>query len=459
MIFWGPACVLICLVWLVVHHWWGLDQNETPYSRRWLIHWAVKGLALPILAWMIMNCGTTPLMPPIAKLIVAKPNAFDRFRMFWAQIGPALIAVSSYWAALTMGWFVVGMTKRMQDRKGFILSSLVLCVLLSPFVALMVSWYRLGGIGFALLIWLWPIAQYGLSQQPKKIPVPTYTRAVAKMKFGKYSEAEAVIIEELGKCETDFAGWMMLAELYANQFHDLSEAERAICELCDEPETTIPQISIALHRLADWQLKLRSDPVAARRVLEEICKRMPGTHLDKMARLRINQLPANSAALREQQKAKTIHMPALSENLYEAADPGALKLNPEEAMSRANRCVEKLERDPNDVAVREELAGIFADQLGQVDLAIEQIELLIEMPEQPAAKIAQSLALLASWQIKYRSDEKAARKLLEQLVHEHSQSPQAFAAQRQLVLMDMEQRIKKRSNSIGGSTVVVDKPA
>jgi hypothetical protein len=459
MIFWGPACVLICLVWLVVHHWWELAEYETPYSRRWLINWAVKGLALPILAWMILNCGTTPVMPPIVKLIVAKPGAFDRFRMFWAQIGPALILISSYWAALTMGWFVVGLTKRMEDRKGFMLSSLVLCTLLSPFVALMVYCYRLSGIGFALLIWLWPIAQFALSQQPMKNRLPTYTRAIAKMKFGKYSEAEAVIIEELEKCETDFAGWMMLAELYSNQFHDLSEAERTICELCDEPETTISQVSIALHRLADWQLKLRGDPVAARRVLEEICKRMPGTHLDKMARLRINQLPANSAELREREKAKTIHMPALSENLHEAADAGALKISPEEALVRANRCVEKLERDPNDVAVREELAGIFAEHLGQVHLAIEQIELLMEMPEQPAAKIEQSLALLASWQIKYCGDEKAARKLLERLVHEHPQSPQAFAAQRQLVLMDMEQRIKRRSNSIGGSTVVVDKPA
>lgn len=459
MIFWGPACVLICLVWLVVHHWWGLAQYETPYTRRWLINWTLKGLALPILAWIILNCGTTPVMPPIVKLIVAKPGAIDRFRMFWAQIGLAMVAVGSNWAALTMGWFVVGMAKRVEDRKGFILSSLVLCTLLSPFVVLMIYCYGLGGIGFALLIWFWPIAQYGLSQQPKKNPLPTYTRAVAKMKFGKYSEAEAVIIEELEKCETDFAGWMMLADLYANQFHDVSEAERTICELCDEPKTTISQISIALHRLADWQLKLRGDPVAARRVLEEICKRMPGTHLDKMARLRINQLPANSAALREQQKAKTIHLPASDGNLHEHADSGALKIKPEEALARANLCVEKLERDPNDVAVREELAAIFAEQLGQVDLAIEQIELLIEMPEQPAAKIAQSLALLASWQIKYRGDEKAARKFLERLVQEHPQSPQGFAAQRHLVLMDMEQRIKKRSIKTEVSTVAVDKPA
>ena len=459
MKFWGPVCVLICMVWLVIHYWWRLARYEMPYSRRWLLNWIIKGLALPIFAWMLLNCGTTPIMPPIVKVAVGKAGAIAWIKMFWAQVSPALVVTSSDWAALTMGWFFAGMAKRVEDRKGFILSSLVLCALLSPFVALLVSWYGLRGIGFALLVWFWPIAHYGLSQQPTTNPLPTYTRAVAKMKFGKYSEAETVIIEELEKSETDFDGWMMLADLYANHFHDVSEAERTICELCDEPDTTLSQVSIALHRLADWQLKLRGDPAAARRVLEEICKRMPGSHLDKMARLRISQLPATSAELSARQKAKTVHLPAVNENLHETADRSALKLNPEEALARANRCVEMLKSDPNDVTVREELAGIFAEQLGQVDLAIEQIELLIEMPEQPAAKIAQSLSLLAAWQIKYRGDQKAARKLLERLVQEHPQSPQAFAAQRRISLMDMEQKIRKGRITTEGPAIAADETA
>ncbi len=88
---------------------------------------------------------------------------------------------------------------------------------------------------------------------------------------------------------------MMLAELYANQFHDLAEAEKTILDLCAESSATLPQISIALNRLADWQLNLREDPLAARRVLEEICRRMPGTLLALTARNRINQLPATMA--------------------------------------------------------------------------------------------------------------------------------------------------------------------
>ena len=120
----------------------------------------------------------------------------------------------------------------------------------------------LGLAGIALLA---PMAGYGPSVLHAKKTPPMYARAVARMKFGKYSEAEWEIIHELEKCEDDFEGWMMLADLYANNFNDLPEAEQTILEICDQPKTTPSQLSIALHRLADWHLQRAGDPEAARR--------------------------------------------------------------------------------------------------------------------------------------------------------------------------------------------------
>jgi len=45
--------------------------------------------------------------------------------------------------------------------------------------------------------------------------------------------------------------------------------------------------------------------------------------------------------------------------------------------------------------------------------------------------------------MKYRQDPAAARVRLEQLVREFPQTPQAFAAQRRLNLMEMEERFRK----------------
>src|SRR5262249_17477626 len=136
-----------------------------------------------------------------------------------------------------------------------------------------------------------PIAGYGPAiVHPKKMP-PMYARAIAKTKFGKYTEAEWEIIRELEKHEDDFEGWLMMAELYANHFNDLAEAEQTILEICEQPRTTPTQLSIALHRLADWQLTRANDPDAARRALQMVSDRLPGTHLARMAQLRRNQLP------------------------------------------------------------------------------------------------------------------------------------------------------------------------
>lgn len=453
----GPLFVLTFFVWMVVHYRARLAGRGLRYDRRWLIEWSIKGLVLPILIWVLLNCGTTPIMPPIVRL-TGKPGAFYHAKMLWAQIAPALVAISADWAALSMGWFAVTVSECVEERKGFLITCLAFCALLSPFVGVLIFGYGLRGIGFALLLWFWPVVQYGVSLRPAPKRRPVYSGAIAKMKFGKYSDAERAIIKQLEACENDFDGWMMLADLYANHFHDVAEAERTICELCDDPATTLPQISLALHRLADWQLKLREDPVAARRVLEEICKRMPGTHLDKMARLRIAQLPATRAELLQRQQTKTIHLPAAGAKLVVIDGEGAPKIDPQEALARANRCVEKLERDPNDVAVREQLARVFAGQLGQVDLAIEQIELLIDMPQQPAEKIAECLLLLAEWQIKYRGDRQSARKLLDRLVHEHPRTAQGFEAQRRLNLMNAEDKNRRRATPRDDAQISADQP-
>ena len=76
-------------------------------------------------------------------------------------------------------------------------------------------------------------------------------------------------------------------------------------------------------------------------------------------------------------------------------------------------------------------------------MALEQIELLLGMPEQPAQKVAEWLALMAAWQLRYRHDQPAAQKIMEQIVREYPQSAQAFAAERRLKLMEMEERIRQ----------------
>jgi tetratricopeptide (TPR) repeat protein len=442
----GQLFVLMAMVALAGHYWKRLaEADKTGHRWRWLLNWIAKGMLLPLAIWTLLNLGVTPFMPAVSPITaIRSPFGSLGWRLGYLamQTGPALVVIGSYWAALTLGWFFVKALRRAEEPKDSLVASGIACIFLCPFVWLALYGEGLGGIGFALLIWFWPVTHLAIGSKPKTDPTPSYTRATAKMKFGKYGEAELAILGELEKCENDFDGWMMLADLYAHHFGDLEEAERTIQELCSEPQTTLSQASVALHRLAGWQLELRGDPAAARRALEQICERMPDTHLAKMARLRMNQLPATGAEMKEQH-ARLIPMPALNENLDEPADAGTPANTPEESLALANQCVEKLKQNPDDAPVREKLAEVFADSLGQLDLALEQIGLLMEMPGQTPGKMAEWLALMAAWEIKYRGDGAGARKFLERLINEFPQSPQAFAAQRRIGLMNVEQRFRK----------------
>jgi hypothetical protein len=263
-----------------------------------------------------------------------------------------------------------------------------------------------------------------------------YARAVARLKFGKYPEAEREIIHQLEKREDDFDGWMMLADLYANQFNDLPEAEQSILEICDQPKTTASQLSVALHRLADWHLQRAGDPAAARHALQMICDRLPGTHLARMAQLRISQLPATAAELRRQKSATTIPLPALGDSIDRAPAPPESAMERHKAAEAANACVEILEQAPDNVSARERLARLFAEHLDQPDQGIEQVTLLLDMPDQPDARRAEWLGLIAAWHIRYRQDADAGREVLQRVINEFPQSPQALSARRRLQLLD-----------------------
>ncbi len=419
-----------------------LLQDNEVYDPSWLLAWIIKGMLLPCAVWVALNCGSRPFLPAIVHVHPSSGTGRMAAVVFavhyvCAQSSPAIFIIASYWAALTTGWVAWAAVGRVGDREGFFASAAVWCGLLSPVVGLLIYVYGFKMIGVALLFWFCPVGYLALHFDPPKLR-PAYAHAVASLKFGKFAQAEKAILGELEKCETDFEGWLMLAELYAKQFHDPGEAERTIQALCDEPATSLAQAAVALNRLAEWQLQLRGDPDAARRALQEIVRRGPGTHLAKMAELRMKQLPATRVEWQEQHRAHAVHLPALGDRI-DAPNPATPQLGRSKAIALANQCVETLKLNPADVPTREKFAHLLADQLDNPGQAIEQIESLIEMPDQPPDKKAGWLAQIAAWEIRRGADRQAVRRRLERLLQEHPASVHALAARRRLDLLDQEE--------------------
>jgi hypothetical protein len=417
-------------------------EHRRGKQFRWVLSWFAKGLLLPSTIWLLMNIGLSlwiqPFMPQIQYAQSQGGPWFGTLLMYFIV---GFFIVSSYWAASTLGWTLLKESHGLQGDALIDFKALcATCCIVAALPALGVFLIgHLSGLGFALVLMLAPIAGYAPNILGRKKMTPMYARAIAKMKFGKYREAEMDVIGELEKQEDDFDGWMMLADLYANQFHDMQEAEQTILEICDQPKTTPSQIGVALNRLADWRLKVSQDPEAARRVLLALCDRLRNTHMARMAQLRMNQLPRSAEELRQQQSAAPIPLPALGDQLDDPL-PIEDQLDRGKAAAMANSLAAKLSDDPNNVPNREKFARILTERLNKADLGIEQITLLLNMPDQDNPRRAEWLSTIAAWHIRYRGDSETGMQVLERVVREFPNSPQALAARRRIHLLQMEAR-------------------
>jgi len=444
MSFFIHTLFMVSCVWMTLHFWRQLPllEDETPAGRmRVFRDWTLKGVGAPLLVWMLMNTGLASWLPPFLPQVDQAKNSGSFLP--WAVLkfsSPAMSVIVSFWAALSLLGLLLLIRERTTDRPKFHGTAVMWTAFMFPVcvVVLLISGWI--GIGFALMVWFVPIVHGTLPDTLVVSRSPSYSQAIAKLKFGKYSEAEWEIIQELEQFENDFKGWMMLAELYAVHFNDFLQAEQTVIELCEQPEIQPSDACVALHRLADWYLERRNDPQGARRCMEAIQKRFPGTHLDRMAGLRLKRIPDSTAEWLDQQRGRPVHLPALRDD-WEAEAPSD-EADPARQRERAQWLSEKLTDDPNAAAAREEFARALA-RLGKFQPALEQLDLLLAMEEQPPSRRAEWMGLKAAWTARSAPGSAEVRALLERILNDFPDTPQAMAARHRLFQLDQQDRIAR----------------
>ena len=120
-------------------------------------------------------------------------------------------------------------------------------------------------------------------------PTPFYSIATARRKQGRYQEAIAEVDAQLARFPEDFTGWMLLAEIQAEDLHDLSAAQDILAQLIAQPGHAPKNIAYALSREADWHLKLNHDRDGARAALDRSIP-LTGTPLRTHAHCRVGCL-------------------------------------------------------------------------------------------------------------------------------------------------------------------------
>jgi len=397
-------------------------------------HWLIRGWGIPIFVWIGWNSvallglrwGWIPLIPNFLGSPAQIFLAGTGWGVFWATL---------VWTAFTLAWLMPQVVRGIRQRDEFgallWLVGVGLTILLAGSV--WVGSWELGLLfltgGLAVLFhWSLPLVHRS---------TPSYARALGRIKRGHYAEAEQEVIQQLEEKADDYAGWMMLAELYAEQFGQLNEAEQTVLELCDQPGLSSFDVSRALTRLADWQLNRGDNPAAARATLEQLIRRCPGTPFARTAENRIRQLPVDVAELRERRQPRVIQLGALrAESPREIPLKSAPAVDRLEAQAEAATLQARLEIRADDLVTRLRLARVCVERLGQLEAGLTQLRLLRESPSVTAGQEAEALAIEAAWRLRVFRDEPTARVLLNRLLAEYPENPQSLAARRQLDLLD-----------------------
>jgi len=352
--------------------------------------------------------------------------------------GTVLLAL----ALCAVGWFMVRCLKRSDDPARLIFKWVLtagVVGLVIWFVGPMVAEGGYGGafigvplcavVGIALtIIWRHNIADLiakpfanlydGGSVEP--IPHPAYSVAQSNQKRGKYLEAVAEIRKQLDRFPTDVEGQLLLAQVQAEDLKDLAAAELTIQHFCDQPGHAPQNITFALYSMADWHLKIAQDREAAQRDLEKVIVLFPGSEFALGAAHRIAHLGSEEMLLAPHERKKFI----VAEG------------------------VKHLEQHPLDTEAREKLAVIYADHYGRLDMATNELEQMIEQPNQPARLVVHWLNLLADLQIRSGAGFDAAQQTLQRIVDRDPDVAAAEIARHRLALLKLEMKSKEKSQDV-----------
>ncbi len=307
-----------------------------------------------------------------------------------------------------------------------------------------------GGVLFAL-IWINPLveavgkffAQLYDGGDTELTPEPLLSIAEANRKQGRYHEAVEAIRTQLESFPDHYGCWMMMAEIYAEDLHDLESAQRSIEHLVQPNKHSPKNTAAALTRLADWQIKYLTDLAPARRTFERIMELYPNSSEAHFATQRLAHLHSKSG-----EAPVRMAVPQAAEGLSLQNPFREKEFQKTVVDRRVREMVAQLEQFPEDNQTREELAMIYAQDLGLPELALDQLQQLVDQPFAPLAQKHRWLNYMVDILVTQTGDAARAASILEQIVIQSPEGSAAEMARRRLATLGVEARATKKGRAM-----------
>jgi tetratricopeptide (TPR) repeat protein len=278
-------------------------------------------------------------------------------------------------------------------------------------------------------------------------PHPAYSIAQSRQKQGKYLEAVVEIQKQLEKFPTDFEGHMMMAQIQAEDINDLQAAEHTIQQLCAQPGHAPRNIAFALYSMADWHLAIGQDREAAKRNLEQVSELLPDTEFALGAAQRIAHLADREMMMSSHDRKKIILKEGV-QNIGLLAHSEHFRPTETDPALVAAQYVKHLEEHPLDTEAREKLAVLYADHYQRLDLATNELEQLIQQPNQPSRLVVRWLNLLADLQVRGGTDYETVRATVQRIVDRDPKAAAANVAQNRLATLKLELKAQQKNQAV-----------
>jgi tetratricopeptide (TPR) repeat protein len=279
------------------------------------------------------------------------------------------------------------------------------------------------------------------------IPRPAYSVAQSRQKQGRYLEAVTEVQKQLERFPTDVEGQLLLAQIQAENLHDLPAAEETIQRFCQQPGHATENVVFALYSLADWYLGIAKDQQAARSALQKVIDLFPESEFALGAAHRIAHLGSKEMMLDPHDRQKFV-VPEGERNVGLLRNRDHLKPTEIDPEQLAAEYVSQLEQYPQDLEAREKLAVIYADHYKRIDLATDQLEQMIEQPNQPARLVVHWLNLLADLQVRCSVDYETVKQTLQRIIDRGPNLAAAEIARNRLALLKLEFRARETPSAV-----------
>jgi outer membrane protein assembly factor BamD (BamD/ComL family) len=276
---------------------------------------------------------------------------------------------------------------------------------------------------------------------------PLYSVAQSKQKRGEYLEAVGEIQAQLERFPRDFEGHVLLAQILAENLHDIASAESVIQRLCSQSGHAPKNVAFALYSMADWHLRYAGDRQAAGRNFEQVIEKFPNSEFALGAAQRIAHLggPEMTPGSHEPKK---YAVPQGPRRLGLARDQGGSKPPEQDPALQASEYVAHLQQHPLDTEAREKLAAIYADHYRMLALATDQFEQMIQHPNQPARLVVRWLNMLADTQIRCGADYETIRRTLQRIIDRDPKAATADTARKRIDILKLQLKANEQPAAV-----------